>query len=314
MARILAELEGPPKAAYEYSDEHPEATLAELERKLFELSRDCFAVVLAELIEERRQAEEGGLVCPCGGRLRYKGEQARQQETLVGLLQWRRGYYCCQGCGRGRYPLDEALEVAAGQLSEGVQEKVARLGVTLPFREAAQELWELAGIAVSAREVARITEQRGQVLEEEVARERRRLLEGGEPVRCSRRGHMGQMIWAVALDAAKVRFEDGWHEVKAGAVFWVEGSGSGGSGQARGQSYIAQVGCVEQAGERPYAEVIGRGVDPAVETLVCLGDGASGIWNQYALQFPTGWRSWTGIMPASTSGRRAMGLLGEGRS
>lgn len=85
MARILAELEGPPKAAYEYSDEHPEATLAELERKLFELSRDCFAVVLAELIEDRRQAEEEGLVCPCGGRLRYKGEQARQQDTLVGL-------------------------------------------------------------------------------------------------------------------------------------------------------------------------------------------------------------------------------------
>ena len=91
MARILAELEGPLKAAYEYSDEHPEATLAELERKLFELSRDCFAVVLAELIEDRRQAEEEGLVCPCGGRLRYKGEQARQQETLVGLVQWRRG-------------------------------------------------------------------------------------------------------------------------------------------------------------------------------------------------------------------------------
>jgi hypothetical protein len=91
MARILAELEGPLKAAYEYSDEHPEATLAELERKLFELSRDCFAVVLAELIEDRRQAEEEGLVCPCGGRLRYKGEQARQQEALVGLLQWRRG-------------------------------------------------------------------------------------------------------------------------------------------------------------------------------------------------------------------------------
>ena len=29
-------------------------------------------------------------------------------------------------------------------MSEGVQEKVARLGVTLPSREAAQELWKLA--------------------------------------------------------------------------------------------------------------------------------------------------------------------------
>ena len=133
-------------------------------------------------------------------------------------------------------------------MSEGVQEKVARLGVTLPFREAAQELWELAGIAVSAREVARITEQRGQVLEEEVARERRRLLEGGEPVRCSRRGHIGQMIWAVALDAAKVRFEDGWHEVKAGAVFWVEGSGSGGVGKQEGKATSPRWGALSRRG------------------------------------------------------------------
>lgn len=32
--------------------------------------------------------------------------------------------------------------------------------------------------------------------------------------------------------------------------------------------------------------MIRRGVDPAVEGLVCLGDGAPGIWSQYALHFP----------------------------
>ncbi|MCL4499387.1 MAG: hypothetical protein M1335_03980 [Chloroflexi bacterium] len=26
-------------------------------------------------------------------------------------------------------------------------------------------------------------------------------------------------VWVVALDAAKVRFEDGWHKAKTGAVF-----------------------------------------------------------------------------------------------
>ena len=32
----------------------------------------------------------------------------------------------------------------------------------------------------------------------------------------------GPGVWAVALDAARVRFEDGWHDVKAGVVFWAE--------------------------------------------------------------------------------------------
>lgn len=286
MRRILADFQERVEAAFRYADEHREATLAELEQEMCDLGRDCFAAVLVEVIEERRQAEEQGLVCQCGGRLRYKGEQSRQQETLVGLVQWRRGYYCCQDCGGGRYPVDEALGVAAGQFSDKVQEKVARLGVTLSFGEAAQELWELARIAVSAREVARITEERGQVLEEEGARERRQLLEGGEPVRNSRRALLRQRNWAVALDAAKVRFDDGWHEVKAGSVFWVETGGSEGRAPAREQSYIAQVGSIEEAGERLYAEVIRRGIDPAVETFVCLGDGAAGIWNQYGLHFP----------------------------
>jgi len=283
--RIMADLEERVKAMLDYAEEHPEASLAELEEETSRLSRGCFVQVLEAVIEGRRQAQEQGLRCQCGGQLRYKGEQSRQQETLVGLVRWRRGYYRCQDCGRGRYPVDEALGVVPGQFSEGVQERAARLGVTLAFREAAQELWELAGIAMSAREVARITEQRGQVLEEEAARQRRELLEGGEQVKGTRRALLRHRSWAVALDATKVRFDDGWHEVKVGAVFWVQGE-DGQEVRAREQSYIAQVGSLEEAGARLYAEVIARGIDPARQTLVCLGDGAPGIWNQYALHFP----------------------------
>ena len=57
----------------------------------------------------------------------------------------------------------------------------------------------------------------------------------------------------MALDAARVRFEDGWYEVMARVVFreeprW-EGSGRAGR-KAAAQSYMAQVGPMEQAGER----------------------------------------------------------------
>ena len=64
-------------------------------------------------------------------------------------------------------------------------------------------------------------------------------------------------VWAAALDAAKVRFNDGWHEVKAGVVFWAEPrwdeSGMAG-GKARAQSYVAEAGPMEQAGAGLYGE------------------------------------------------------------
>lgn len=286
MRRIMEVVKERVNAMLDYVEQHPKASLAEWEGKVSELGRGCFGVVLEVAIEGRRQVEEEGLRCQCGGQLRYKGEQRRKQETLVGEVRWRRGYYYCQACGQGRYPMDQSLGVAGGQFSEGVQEKAARLGVTLPFREAAQELDELMGISMSARELARITEGRGRILEEKEARQREELLEDRGPVRGSRRSLLGGRSWAVALDAGKVRFEDGWHEVKAGSVFWVEAGAAQGKPRAREQSYIAQVGSMEQAGERLYAEVIRRGVDPGVDRLVCLGDGAPGIWNQYALHFP----------------------------
>ena len=66
-----------------YSESHPEATLADLERKARELSRDCFAAALETGVEARRLAAEEKPRCSCGQLMTYKVEQVRQLETLV---------------------------------------------------------------------------------------------------------------------------------------------------------------------------------------------------------------------------------------
>ena len=99
----------------------------------------------------------------------------------------------------------------------------------------------------------------------------------------------GPGVWAVALDAARVRFEDGWHDVKAGVVFWAEPQREGAEmagGKAAAQSYLAETGPMEQAGARLYREAVARGIDPAEELVVCLGDGAPANWSQFGLHFP----------------------------
>ncbi len=50
------------------------------------------------------------------------------------------------------------------------------------------------------------------------------------------------------------------------------------------QSYIAECGSMEQAGERLAAEAWRRGIGPN-EVVVCLGDGAASNWVQFDEHF-----------------------------
>lgn len=283
---IVGQFEQRVKKFLDYAEAHPEVTFAELEAEARRLSRDCFAPALAGVVEGRQAVAEARVGCSCGELAAYKGDQPRSQETYVGRIQWRRGYYYCSACGRGRYPSDEVLGIAAGEFSDGVQAGISRLGAALPFEPAAETFLALTGISVSGREGERLTEGRGAALEGQLARERKELLKGqGQTAPSQALAKSG--VWSVALDAAKVRFDDGWHDVKAGTVFWAESTRrEDGRAQAQAQSYVVEVGSLEQAGARLYAETARRGVDAAEELVVCLGDGAPGNWNQFALHFP----------------------------
>ena len=266
----------------DYAEANPQAGLAELEGEARRLSRDCFVPVLAGLLRWRSQELEGQSRCECGRELRYKGRQSRSQETLAGRITWRRGYYYCESCRRGRYPLDQAMDIGPGQFSDGLQRGVCQLGAALPFGAAAETFLELTGVSISAKEAERLTEGRGQALETGLEGREGQLRDGPEAL-------PGAGVWAVALDAARVRFEDGWHDVKAGVVFRAEprrdGSGLAG-GKAASQSYVAETGPMEPAGERLYWEAVRRGMEPAEELVVCLGDGAPANWSQFGLHFP----------------------------
>lgn len=284
----VVEFERRVNALLDYAETHPQATLGELETEARQLNRDCFAPVLEELLKWRTQEAAIFPRCGCGQELGYKGQQRRSQETYVGRITWQRGYYYCDTCRQGRYPLDEALGIGPGQFSDGLQSALCRLGAALPFEPAAESFTALTGVSISPREAERLTEGRGAALE--VNQEVRLDPGWGIPstansgAECSDPG-----IWAAALDAARVRFDDGWHDVKAGVVFWAEPRrdqvGLVG-GKARSQSYVGDVGPMEQAGARLYEEAVRRGIDPAEELVVCLGDGAPSNWSQFGLHFP----------------------------
>jgi len=286
LARIMADLEHRVNNLMQYGATHPKACICDLEDKARQLSQGCFAYGLEALIEERRQEAEKSPRCTCGRLLSYKGDQVRHQETYVGRITWRRGYYYCQVCRKGCYPLDDALGMGSGQFSDAVQAGVSWVAAKEPFEPAAKTFTYLTRISIADREVERLSEGRGAALEAHQALEREKLL-GGEGSTVSRpRDKPG--VWAVGLDAARGRFEDGWHDVHAGTVFWahpkVDEDGICGA-KAGEQSYVVQVRDLQKAGEKLYAEAVKRGIDPGQDLVVCLADGAVGNWNQFALHF-----------------------------
>lgn len=65
---------------------------------------------LAEQLVEAAAQEQGQVrgKCPeCGGKLRYKGQKARWVATTSGEVKVERGYFCCEICGQGIFPLDQ---------------------------------------------------------------------------------------------------------------------------------------------------------------------------------------------------------------
>jgi hypothetical protein len=218
----VAEFERRVNGLLDYAETHPQATLGELEAEARQMSRDCFAPVLEELLQWRAQEAAIFPRCGCGQELGYKGQQRRSQETYVGRITWQRGYYYCATCRQGQYPLDAALGIGPGQFSDGLQSGLCRLGAALPFEPAAENFTALTGVSISPREAERLAEGRGAALE---------AYQGSQPGQGRavakesnpRAEPAGPGVWAVALDAARVRFDDGWHDVKAGVVFWAKG-------------------------------------------------------------------------------------------
>lgn len=120
----------------------------------------------AQALEQRLNADTSDhagaeLPCPCGGSARYHGRHQKTFESVLGPLHLERAYYHCAQCQSGFCPRDRALGVEASSLTPGVLRMTASAAALLSFQEGSELLHELAGVAVSAKQVERAAEALG---------------------------------------------------------------------------------------------------------------------------------------------------------
>ena len=193
----------------------------------------------------------------------------------------------------GFFPLTDQLEVVAEHFSPGVARQAVWLAGLAPYEQAEAILAEIGGVTISATSIWRRLQVWGQRFADLEATEQAQanaLPEQWEP---PSRAEVSDQRMGVAMDGFMVPIlEEGWKEMKLGAVFEVEPRP--GTDDSTGEplelahavhtTYVAHLGGPEVFGERLWAEARRRGWEQAQDTQV-LGDGAVWIWHQAALHF-----------------------------
>jgi hypothetical protein len=266
---------------------------AVLERVRAALPRLLEAVLVSATSGLHPRVAQAPQRCPgCRRRTLPRAEsRPRQVLTQCGLVEVARPYFHCGPCQQGWSVVETTLGLAPrARTSAALDQWLTRVGATTDFREAADLLAELTGLAVGAETVRRHTARLGAILrqaEQTAVAQVERTREAAEPVEAV----PGALL--VETDGAMVRYLDGWHEVKLGLVGgWVDG-------ELLQPSYVAARDAAGQWGPRLAAEaarrgaleivrweggLVGRGLAVLREVTV-LGDGACWIWDQAAEQF-----------------------------
>jgi len=206
--------------------------------------------------------------------------------TVLGPVTIKRAYYYDQNGHHGCCPKDQALDIEGTRYSPGVRRMMSKVGAMRPFGLAHEDLAELAGIQVNAKEVERVA----QIVGHQVATFQRQPTESDPRDANSAIPRMyvsmdGTGVPMVTRETIGRRGKDEsgsakTREAKLGCVFLqttVDREGR----PLRDEQTTSYTGAIETAevfGWRLYEEAQRRGLDRADEVCV-LGDGAVWIWN-----------------------------------
>jgi len=239
---------------------------------------------------------EQALVCLCGERMRSKGLKQRRIKTILGDIVFNRSRYVCPVCKTSRFAGDELLDVSGTLFSPGLRRLMARAGSRDTFKEGRDDLHEFAHIRVTAKEVERVSEKTGELVEAWQQRCQRSMLkQTPEPMEAANVLYVsydGTGVPMVPWETAgrKGKQADGGsrtREAKLGCVFSQTALDERGY-PVRDDASTSFVGAIETSdkfGERMYAEALRRGLDCAKKVVV-LADGARYNWEIAALHFP----------------------------
>lgn len=253
------------------------------------------AVMLEELVNADAGDYKGRRLSEGGKSFEFKGYRDKSILTLLGPVNIKRSYYYEPEGGTGFCPKDSVLDIRGYSFSPGLRRIMSRVGAYRPFGLGHEDIKEMAGIDVNAKEIERISNQTGNEVEG-FRRKEADMFTSGKVVPMEAVPNLYICMDGTGVPVVKAetvnrqgKGEGGQaqtREVKLGCVFTqttvdergrpVRDEGS--------TSYVGRIETAEEFAPRIYAEAIRRGLEKA-ERVCVIGDGALWIWNIADEQF-----------------------------
>lgn len=164
-------------------------------------------------------------------------------------------------------------------MSKQLVSVAARFGISEAYARSAEGLGVATGVRLSPNSVGRACLDIGQQVVEAETRLVERSQDLGEQLRQRREGPRPERLYA-SIDGFYAPFEDGYHEVKMGAL-WETNRAN----HATQIQYYLETQGLEAFSDLVWARAFARGADQA-QQLVFLADGAVWIWRLVAKDFP----------------------------
>jgi hypothetical protein len=263
-------------------EQHEAAVLERVRQVLPQLLTAVVEVATSGLAPRARAHRSA---CPgCGQRAKPHQERPRQVLTMCGAVTIERPWYTCARCRHGWSVVETTLGVAGRQRSSvGLLAWLVRLGASTDYREAAELLDELTGLAVGPETIRRECVRAGTAIraaEAAAIEQTQRTREAAEPL------EPAPGLLVLEADGAMIRFTDGWHEVKVGLVAGWDGD------RLVAPSYVAAREPAATFGPRLATEAARRGALTVerwegsvtrrglavLRPALILADGAAWIW------------------------------------
>lgn len=228
-----------------------------------------------------------------GHNFEFKEYRDKKLLTVLGPVMVTRAYYFDRTRKKGYCPKDVFLDIVGTSFSPGVRRIMGRVGAYRPFALGHEDIREMAGICVDAKEIERTSNQLGTNIVEFYRKESAPFLSGkAVPIQSVPKMYVcidGTGVPVVKSETEGRKGKNGHaktREVKFGCVFTQTTSDKKGY-PVRDESSTSYVGAIETAevfGKRIYAEALSRGLENAQKQVV-IGDGAPWIWNIADEQF-----------------------------
>ena len=212
--------------------------------------------------------------CECGGSMRFVQHRSRDIHTVFGWVKLKRAYYHCPHCQTALAPYDKAGGLGSEQLSPGLARMCCMLTVDDSFAESSRKVEQTCGQKVSQTTIERVVQQVGSVVLRQQDQHFQSFLSNREPPK----PQVKPERLYVAADGTTVPEIDGWHEAKAGCIYWED------QRSKRTKWYLACFDNSQRFGWRLWLGACKCGLREAKE-VIYLGDGAGWIRNEHHKHF-----------------------------